>query len=135
VKTAIYSERYGRLAKEPEMMFVLLFLKKLHDLSDERLISSAQADMTYKYLLDLAPKDKMVETQACRRSSERCESQKTFWRTCYPRIIQFFAMMSSFLYLCITILRAPLKKCVVITDISKVISRFSEMSNTSERPK
>ena len=56
-----YSERYGRPAKEPEMMFKLLFLKKLYDLSDERLISSAQTDMAYKYFLDLAPEDKMVD--------------------------------------------------------------------------
>lgn len=57
-----YSERYGRPAKEPEMMFKLLFLKKLYDLSDERLISSAQTDMAYKYFLDLAPEDKMVDS-------------------------------------------------------------------------
>jgi len=43
-----YSENYGRPAKEPEMMFKLMFLKKVYDLSDERLISSAQTDMAYK---------------------------------------------------------------------------------------
>lgn len=30
-----YCEHFGRPAKEPEMMFKLLFLKKLYDLSDE----------------------------------------------------------------------------------------------------
>ena len=34
-----YCENFGRPAKEPEMMFKLMFLKKLYDLSDERLIS------------------------------------------------------------------------------------------------
>ena len=56
-----YSETYGRPAKEPEMMFKLLFLKKLYDLSDERVISSAQTDMAYKYFLGLSPEDQMVD--------------------------------------------------------------------------
>ena len=43
------------------MMFKLLFLKKLYDLSDERLISSAQTDMAYKYFLGLSPEDKMID--------------------------------------------------------------------------
>lgn len=55
-----YCENFGRPAKEPEMMFKLLFLKKLYDLSDERLISSAQTDMAYKYFLGLSPEDKMI---------------------------------------------------------------------------
>lgn len=55
-----YCEHFGRPAKEPEMMFKLLFLKKLYDLSDERLISSAQTDMAYKFFLDLSPEDKMI---------------------------------------------------------------------------
>ena len=42
-------------------MFKLLFLKKLYDLSDERLISSAQIDMAYKYFLGLSPEDKMID--------------------------------------------------------------------------
>ncbi len=57
-----YSERFGRPAKEPEMMFKLLFLKKLYDLSDERLVSAAQTDMAYKYFLDMEPEDKMVDS-------------------------------------------------------------------------
>ena len=42
-----YCENFGRPAKEPEMMFKLLFLKKLYNLSDEQLISRAQTDMAY----------------------------------------------------------------------------------------
>ena len=56
-----YCENYGRPAKEPEMVFKLLFLKKLYDLSDERLIGSAQTDMSYKYFLSLAPEDEMID--------------------------------------------------------------------------
>ena len=44
------------------MMFKLLFLKKLYDLSDEALISSAQTDMAYKFFLDLEPEAKMIDS-------------------------------------------------------------------------
>jgi transposase len=56
-----YCENFGRPAKEPEMMFKLIFLKKIYDLSDERLISSAQTDMAYKYFLDLDPESEMID--------------------------------------------------------------------------
>lgn len=56
-----YCENFGRPAKEPEMMFKLLFLKKLYDLSDEQLISNAQTDMAYKYFLDLEPEAHMID--------------------------------------------------------------------------
>ena len=55
-----YRKHVGRPAKEPEMMFKLLFLKKRYDLSDKILISSAQTDMAYKYFLDLEPEEKMI---------------------------------------------------------------------------
>jgi transposase len=56
-----YCENYGRPAKEPEMMFKLMFLKKVYDLSYERLIGSAQTDMAYKYFLDLEPEAEMID--------------------------------------------------------------------------
>ena len=56
-----YCENFGRPAKEPEMMFKLLFLKKLYDLSDETLISSAQTDMAFKFFLELEPEAKMID--------------------------------------------------------------------------
>ena len=56
-----YCENFGRPAKEPEMMFKLMFLKKLYDLSDERLVSSAQTDMAFKYFLDLEPEAAMID--------------------------------------------------------------------------
>mgnify|MGYP000923586506 CR=1 FL=1 len=56
-----YCENFGRPAKEPEMMFKLLFLKKLYDLSDEALISNAQTDMAYKFFLDMEPEAKMID--------------------------------------------------------------------------
>ena len=56
-----YCENFGRPAKEPEMMFKLMFLKKLYDLSDEHLISSAQTDMAFIYFLDLDPESPMID--------------------------------------------------------------------------
>jgi transposase len=56
-----YCEDFGRPAKEPEMMFKLLFLKKLYDLSDEKLIENANMHMAYKYFLDLNPEDSVVD--------------------------------------------------------------------------
>ena len=57
-----YCEHYGRPAKEPEMMFKLLFLKKMYDLSDEALIQNAAVNMAYKYFLDLDPEDDMIDS-------------------------------------------------------------------------
>lgn len=55
-----YCEYYGRPATEPEVMFKLLFLKELYDLSDEQLVSRAMTDMAFKYFLDLDPEDEIV---------------------------------------------------------------------------
>ena len=57
-----YCEHFGRPAKEPEMMCKLIFLKKLYDLPDERLISSAQTDMAYKYFLNLELESPTVDS-------------------------------------------------------------------------
>lgn len=56
-----YCECFGRPAKEPEMMFKLLFLKKLYDLSDEKLIENASLNMGYKYFLDMNPEDSAID--------------------------------------------------------------------------
>jgi transposase len=56
-----YCEAFGRPAKEPEMMFKLMFMKKIYDLSDARLVSQAQTDMAVKYFLDLDPEAEMID--------------------------------------------------------------------------
>jgi transposase len=50
-----YCERFGRPAIEPEMMLKLLFLKKLYDLSDEKLMENANTRTGCKYFLGLTP--------------------------------------------------------------------------------
>jgi len=57
-----YCEHFGRPAKEPEMMFKLMFLKKLYDLSDETLIQNVKVNMAYKYFLDLNPEDSTIDS-------------------------------------------------------------------------
>ena len=55
-----YSIDYGRPAYSPEVMFKLLFLKMLYNLSDERVIQEAQVNMAYKYFLNLDPEDPLM---------------------------------------------------------------------------
>ncbi|MDR2911150.1 MAG: IS1182 family transposase [Bacteroidales bacterium] len=57
-----YCEHFGRPAKEPEMMFKFMFLKKIDDLSDEELIRSTKVNMAYKYFLDLDPEDEVIHS-------------------------------------------------------------------------
>lgn len=54
-----YCEELGRPAKEPEMMFKLLFLQTKDLLSDREVIKRAETDMAYKFFLDLNPEDKL----------------------------------------------------------------------------
>ena len=55
-----YSERLGRPAKEPEIMYKLLFLQIKDGLSDREVVERAKLDMSYKYFLDLNPEDEVV---------------------------------------------------------------------------
>lgn len=52
-----YSQTHGRPAKEPEMMYKLLFLQTKDLLSDREVVNRAKVDMSYKYFLDLNPED------------------------------------------------------------------------------
>lgn len=52
-----YSQKHGRPAKEPEMMYKLLFLQTKDLLSDREVIEKAKTDMAYKFFLDLNPED------------------------------------------------------------------------------
>ena len=54
-----YSQELGRPAKEPEMMYKLLFLQTKDLLSDREVVTRAKTDMAYKYFLDLNPEDEV----------------------------------------------------------------------------
>jgi transposase len=57
-----YCAHFGRPAKEPEMMFKILFLKRMYDLSDQTLIDELGYNMSYKYFIGLAPEDSTIDS-------------------------------------------------------------------------
>ena len=57
-----YCEHFGRPAKEPEMMFKLLFLKRLYDLSDAVLVDNLNYNMAFKYFVGMQPEDKPIDS-------------------------------------------------------------------------
>ena len=56
-----YCHNNGAMAKDPILMFKLLFLKAYEPLSDVDLIQRAFSDMRYKFFLDLNPEDEMPD--------------------------------------------------------------------------
>ena len=54
-----YSQELGRPAKEPELLFKLLFLQTKDLLSDREVTDRAKTDMAYKYFLDLNPEEQV----------------------------------------------------------------------------
>lgn len=54
-----YSNRYGRPAKEPELMFKLLLLQHLYNLSDVRVIEEASLNLAFMYFLGINPEDEL----------------------------------------------------------------------------
>lgn len=55
-----YCENLGRPAKEPELMFKLMFLKAYYDLSDRQVVEESNVNMAFKYFLDLNPEDELI---------------------------------------------------------------------------
>lgn len=56
-----YCKYYGRSAKEPEMMLKFLFLERLYDLSDERVISETSVNLAYMWFVGLNPDDELPD--------------------------------------------------------------------------
>src|SRR5699024_9991977 len=54
-----YCKRYGRPAKEPELMVKLLVLQNLYNLSDVRVIEEASLNLAYMYFLGINPEDEL----------------------------------------------------------------------------
>ncbi|STO07532.1 IS1182 family transposase [Exiguobacterium aurantiacum] len=55
-----YCHDNGRMAVHPVRMFKYLFLKAHSNLSDVDLVRRAKTDLAYKYFLDLAPEDDVI---------------------------------------------------------------------------
>lgn len=62
-----YCEYFGRPANEPELLFRLLFLQTLYNLSDERVIQEAQVNLAYKWFLGLNPEDELPDSSQLSR--------------------------------------------------------------------
>ncbi|CAA7603281.1 Transposase InsH, N-terminal [Acididesulfobacillus acetoxydans] len=56
-----YCEAFGRPAKEPEMMFKIMFLKRMYDMSDEILVDNLGYNMAFKYFIGLDPEDDTID--------------------------------------------------------------------------
>lgn len=56
-----YTLDNGRPGYSPIMMFKYLLLKRIYELSDRDLIKRALSDMSFKYFLDLAPEEKVID--------------------------------------------------------------------------
>jgi hypothetical protein len=50
----------GRNAIDPIRMFKYLFLKTVHDLSDVDIVERSKYDMSFKYFLDMAPEEEVI---------------------------------------------------------------------------
>lgn len=51
----------GRAAINPIRMFKYLILKAIYDLSDVDIVERSKCDMSFKYFLDMAPEDSVIE--------------------------------------------------------------------------
>ncbi|TFB12640.1 transposase, partial [Filobacillus milosensis] len=56
-----YCHDNGRNAVHPIRMFKYLLLKTIYNLSDVDLIERARVDMSFKYFLDMAPEDDVID--------------------------------------------------------------------------
>lgn len=56
-----YCEYYGRPANEPELLFRLLFLQIMYNLSDLRVIQDTQVHLAYKWFVGLNPEDPLPD--------------------------------------------------------------------------
>lgn len=57
-----YNLFYGRRAKDPEMLFRLIFIQKLYNLSDERVIEETKVNLAYKWFIGLNPEDPLPDS-------------------------------------------------------------------------
>ena len=62
-----YCKYYGRPANEPEILFRLLFLQILYNLSDERVVQEAQINLAYKWFLGLTPEEAVPDASQLSR--------------------------------------------------------------------
>lgn len=62
-----YCKYYGRPANEPELLFRLLFLQILYNLSDERVIEETKVNLAYKWFIGVNPEDALPDASQLSR--------------------------------------------------------------------
>ena len=55
-----YCHNNGRAAESPTRMFKYLLLKTIYDISDVDVVERSRFDMSFKYFLDMAPEDDVI---------------------------------------------------------------------------
>ncbi|SEP46413.1 IS1182 family transposase [Mucilaginibacter sp. OK283] len=55
-----YCSNNGRMAESPVRMFKYLLLKTIYTISDVDVVERSQYDMSFKYFLDMAPEDEVI---------------------------------------------------------------------------
>ncbi|WP_446719140.1 transposase [Exiguobacterium sp. B2(2022)] len=76
----------------PVRMFKYLFLKAYSNLSDVKLVRQAKSDFAYKYFLNLAPGDDVINPSSLtkfRRQRTAGEGKRTIGQTCVGTIVLF----------------------------------------------
>jgi len=56
-----YCSNNGRMAESPIRMFKYLLLKTIYTISDVDVVERSQYDMSFKYFLDMAPEDEVID--------------------------------------------------------------------------
>ncbi len=59
-----YCHDNGRIAVDPIRMFKYLLLKSIYDLSDVDLVERSKYDMSFKYFLNMAPEEPVIESSS-----------------------------------------------------------------------
>ncbi|MUV37920.1 hypothetical protein JNUCC1_01726 [Lentibacillus sp. JNUCC-1] len=59
-----YSHNNGRNAVSPIRMFKYLLLKRIYDLSDSDVVERSRYDMSFKYFLEMAPEDPVIDSSS-----------------------------------------------------------------------
>ena len=54
----------GRNAIDPVIMFKYLLLKIIYDISDSDVVERSRYDMSFKYFLDIAPEDEVINSSS-----------------------------------------------------------------------
>src|SRR6266498_976653 len=60
----VYCQNNGRVAIDPVRLFKYLLLKSIFDISDVDVVERSKYDMSFKYFLDMAPEEAVIEASS-----------------------------------------------------------------------